>query len=153
VAFSYTATGKPELAGLDASLQFNLAHSDALALYAVTLRGSVGIDIERLRSIPDAEQIAASWFSGREQAELSDMPVERRTKAFLAGWTRKEAYLKACGRGISEELSQVEVSLAPDEPARLRSLGGETRAVAQWSLEDLRPDPVTSARWRCKRAG
>lgn len=135
--------GKPALAGAAAAsgLQFNLAHSDNLALLAVTRSGPVGVDLERIRPLPDIPRLVARFFSPRENAAFQALRAQEQTAAFFNLWTRKEAWLKATGEGIGQLLAQVEVSFVPGEPVRLLSLPDGVRAVAGWRLEHLEPAP------------
>ena len=138
--FSYSPRGKPSLAApANNGLHFNLAHSDALALLAVTRACPVGVDVERINPLRDAEGITERFFSPRESAALKALPADQKPAAFFNLWTRKEAWLKATGDGISEFLSKSEVSFLPDEPARFLSILGDTQAAAAWTLEDLKP--------------
>jgi 4'-phosphopantetheinyl transferase len=141
VTFAYGPSGKPNLAAeLDPDLRFNVAHSGALALYAVTRYCEVGIDTERLRIIPELEEIAGHYFSPGENAQLVSLPWALRSEAFLVGWTRKEAYLKARGIGLPA-LREIEVSLLHgDLTLRSRSTQDLT-AASSWSLGDLHPAP------------
>jgi 4'-phosphopantetheinyl transferase len=143
LAFTYGLKGKPALAPTTGKsrLLFNLAHADDLLLLAVSRDCAVGIDVERIRPCEDTETIAASHFSIREASGLRKLPVARRLKAFYRLWTRKEAWLKATGDGISESLSQVEVSFLEDEQARLLSLFGSSETVQDWTLCELLPAP------------
>jgi 4'-phosphopantetheinyl transferase len=147
IHFNYGPRGKPALTDLPGrpTLHFNLAHADNLALIAVTRAGAVGIDVERIRPMTDAEDIAAHFFSPREVATLGTLPEGQRTEAFFNLWTRKEALLKATGDGLSETLSQIEISFAPGEPARvLRHLEPPQSSVC-WTLEELSPAPEFKA--------
>ena len=120
IQFTYNAQGKPEIAASQANgLQFNLAHSGDLALVAVALARPVGIDLEQLRPVEALDQIVGSYFGPGERAVFQRLPPEQRQPAFFAGWTRKEAYLKARGEGLTLPLDQVEVTLAPGEAPRL----------------------------------
>ncbi len=144
--FDYNSHGKPSLAaslstGREGQLCFNLAHSQGLALYAVTYKREIGVDIEYIRPVPEAEQIVARLFSAQEKAQFLSLPLTHKQKAFFNGWTRKEAYLKARGNGLAHPLTEFDVSLAPGEPARLLSLKGSTQAAAAWSIHDLTPAP------------
>jgi hypothetical protein len=102
IAFRYGPNGKPALAnaGLEQPLYFNVAHSEALALYAFTRVGEVGIDVEWMRDLPDWQQVAEAVFSPRELAQLRSCPVEQRRDEFFQAWTRQEAVLKALGTGL-----------------------------------------------------
>ena len=115
--FRYGPKGKPELAGKASQrpLHFNVSHSHGLALYAVTREHEIGVDVERIRPDLAGEKIAERFFSSREAATLRELPAHMRQKAFYTCWTRKEAYLKAIGQGITLHLDQFEVSVAPGE--------------------------------------
>ena len=144
VAFSQTARGKPRLAGPDpAPLCFNVSHSHGMALFAVTGRCEVGVDLERVRVRPDADLLgmAERYFAPREAAVLRALDAEAQVETFFRLWTRKEAYLKAHGLGISFGLERVEVSHAADEPARIVHIDGDCEAAACWSLRTLAPAP------------
>jgi 4'-phosphopantetheinyl transferase len=139
----HTGAGKPALCRSQAThgIEFSLSHSRGLILYAVTCSGRVGIDTERVRTIPNTESMAESIFARREYAVFRALPSEQRQAALFCGWTRKEAYLKACGDGLSRSLDQIDVSLAPFEPARPLSIRGDPQTSSQWSLEKLAPGP------------
>jgi 4'-phosphopantetheinyl transferase len=146
IPLAYTAYGKPFLASPadQGQYSFNLSHSAGIALYAVTRARAVGVDIERIRSDLDHQQIAARFFSPAEQAQLLALPAPLRSPAFFRCWTRKESYIKAHGQGLSLPLDQFTVSLTPHEPARLvhSSAAGE---ALRWSLRELFPDPGYAA--------
>ncbi|NUM68443.1 4'-phosphopantetheinyl transferase superfamily protein [candidate division KSB1 bacterium] len=120
IRFEYSEFGKPGLARLHQSnLQFNLSHSNGVALLALTLTRRLGIDVEFLRPVNDFEQIARRFFSANESATLFRLPAAQQPLAFFTCWTRKEAYIKAIGEGLSHPLEHFDVSLAPDQPAAL----------------------------------
>jgi 4'-phosphopantetheinyl transferase len=138
--FAYSPRGKPTLAApQENELHFNLAHSDGLILLAVTRACPLGVDVERIRPLRDAEGIIERFFSPRESATLKSLPADQKPVAFFNLWTRKEAWLKATGDGLGESLSQSEVSLLPDGPARFLSILGDAQAAAAWTLQDLSP--------------
>jgi 4'-phosphopantetheinyl transferase len=142
--FKFSPRGKPFLSGpfSSSTLAFNLAHSDAQGLLAVSNRFQVGADIERVRPMPDAQELVARFFSRRETEQFAALPEEQRAAAFFNLWTRKEAWLKATGEGIAHLLAQVEVSFLPEEGARLLELPREYGASAgQWSLRSMAPLP------------
>lgn len=141
--FCYGPHGKPYLAERfsEGTLRFNLAHSHELALYAFTRGREIGVDLEYIRYMPDVEQIAASFFSARENAVLHALPTSQKQEAFFNCWTRKEAYIKAIGNGLAQPLDKFDVSLAPGEPARLLSVEGDTEEASRWSLKALTPAP------------
>jgi 4'-phosphopantetheinyl transferase len=137
--FAYGAYGKPSLeAGAGAQdLRFNLSHSHELAIYAFTRGRDVGIDIEHMRADFASEEIAAHFFSAREVSMLRTLPAAARTQAFFNCWTRKEAYIKARGEGLSHPLDQFDVSLIPGEPAALLGTRGDPLELTRWSLRAL----------------
>lgn len=99
--FTYGRCGKPALAGPQGdNLQFNVSHSDGLALFAVTLDGAIGVDVERIRVIPEADQIGTRYFSPLEMAAWRSLPHTEQPEAFLRLWASKEASLKLSGRGL-----------------------------------------------------
>ena len=141
LSFSYSAHGKPALAsepGADA-IRFNLSHSHGTALYAVTRGREVGVDLEFIRCDLEAEQIAERFFSHSEIVALQAVPPSIRKYAFFLCWTRKEAYIKARGEGLSMPLDQFDVSLIPGEPAALLSTKPDSDEALRWSLRNLTP--------------
>jgi 4'-phosphopantetheinyl transferase len=142
VQFAYNPQGKPALAEYwqPSGLHFNVSHAGELALYAFTLHRLVGIDVERIRNDIEYLSIAARFFSAQENTALRSLPADLQLAAFFTGWTRKEAYLKATGMGLSLPLDQVSVALHPDEPAQLLSTpASPTGEFVPWSLHALTP--------------
>jgi 4'-phosphopantetheinyl transferase len=147
IAFTYGTYGKPELADhwTRPRLRFNFAHSEALALLAVTWEAALGVDIERLR--PDIEHvtIADRFFSSRERAMLRTLPEHERLPSFFRCWTRKEAYIKARGEGLTMPLADFTVSLAPSEPPALLCVRDKPEEAAKWTICDLSSHPEYAA--------
>lgn len=140
VEFEYGVFGKPRLtSGSAIDLRFNLAHSHELALYAVSLNRDLGIDIEHLKA-ELALDLAGQFFSEQERADLNRVPPEQMPLAFLNCWTRKEAYIKARGEGLSFPLDAFDVSLLPGAPAQLLRVAGDPDERTRWSMEALDPD-------------
>jgi 4'-phosphopantetheinyl transferase len=140
--FSYNPYGRPFLQSETAGqLYFNLSHSQGLALFVFARQVEIGVDIERERSDFDCFKLAERFFSARERAELNALPVGSRSQAFFLGWTRKEAFIKAHGEGLSLPLDHFDVSLGPGEPARLVATRMGLEAPDQWSLFNLEPAP------------
>jgi 4'-phosphopantetheinyl transferase len=141
--FSYGLHGKPYLGEGEGSapLQFNVTHSEDLIVIAVTNACSLGIDVERVRPIPEFEYIAGNFFSTRETAELTALPNEQQQRAFYQIWTRKEACLKAIGGGLSDLTRQMEVTFQPGYPAEIRAIPDTQKIAAAWTLVELRPAP------------
>lgn len=138
--FCYAPNGKPELAASSGTaVGFNCSHSQGLALYAFARGRRVGIDLEAIRHLPEAEEIARLCFSTRERSELAVLPPVRLGEAVIRGWTMKEAYAKAVGDGLTQPLEGIEVSLAPTELPALRSINGDRAMAARWSLQALSP--------------
>lgn len=143
VSFCYGPHGKPVLArdsGGD-TIHFNLSHSHGVALYAVTRGREIGIDLEFIREGLEIEQLAERFFSQREIAALRGLPVSLRKHAFFLCWTRKEAYIKAKGEGLSLPLDQFDVSLIPGEPAALLTTQADPDEALRWSLRELSVGP------------
>jgi 4'-phosphopantetheinyl transferase len=139
LCFCSNLYGKPALVASSgqAAVRFNLSHSDGLALYAIAMDREVGIDLERIQTDFAFEQIGEQFLSPREAAELDALPTCLRREALLTWWTRKEAFVKARGQGLSLPLDQFSVSLAPSQPARLYTY--EPGKALHWSLQDIMP--------------
>ncbi len=139
--FCYSPWGKPQLTpGHDADgLRFNLSHSQGLALYAITRDREIGVDLEGVRADFAWEEIAGRFFAPREVEALRSVPAASQHRAFFNCWTRKEAFVKARGGGLSLPLDQFEVSLALGEPARLIATTGDPQEAPHWSIRELEP--------------
>lgn len=139
--FHYTPRGRPALAPPfeGSGLRFSISHSCDFALFAVARGREVGVDIERVRADVDIEKITRRFFSPREIEALRALPQDRRVEAFFRAWTSKEACIKARGEGVPGALRRYEVSIAPDEPARLLHVHGDAGEAARWSLFPLEP--------------
>jgi 4'-phosphopantetheinyl transferase len=140
--FAYDPFGKPLLASEETltSIRFNVSHSDDLALFGFVRGHQIGVDVERIHPDIDVEDLAARYFSSNEFKKLCSLPADRRREAFYCGWTRKEAYLKARGEGLSFPLDRVEVSLSPNEPAILKA-SGDPALSRHWIVQHLSPAP------------
>lgn len=145
IQFCYGDRGKPALASEVMPLQFNVSHSHGMALYAITLKARVGVDLEKMRSLRDVEQLTRRFFAEREAELISQLYGDAQQQAFFNAWTRKEAFLKATGHGLAYELNQVEVSLLPGEPAQLLRIPGEEKTSHAWWLQALEPLPGYAA--------
>jgi 4'-phosphopantetheinyl transferase len=139
--FAYSRHGKPSLAAVNRSIQFNVSHSGQVALLAFVWERGIGVDVEYMRRNLDYLKIAERVFSVEEQTALATLPVERRMEAFFCGWTRKEAYIKAHGQGVSLPLDQIVVSLSPDEPAQLLAIKGSFDSAARWRMSEVELSP------------
>jgi 4'-phosphopantetheinyl transferase len=133
--FEYDEFGKPTLIpGQRRALQFNVSHSGELILIAITMGRAVGVDVEQIRTDLDPNDIAVQFFSASEREILASLPVPARYRAFFTCWTRKEAYLKAKGVGLSLPLSQFDVSFLPDDEPRLVATRPEPAEARNWTL-------------------
>jgi 4'-phosphopantetheinyl transferase len=139
VRFSYGPYGKPALSGehRNSGLRFNASHSHELAIYAFVQDYEVGVDVEHINESFASEDIARHFFSSYEVQTLLALPEAERAAAFFRCWTRKEAYIKAIGSGLSHPLDEFDVTLAPNEPAALLRVQREPDSVARWSLFNL----------------
>lgn len=139
--FLYSPYGKPQLVDEinDLGLHFNVSHSHGLALFALTRGRQVGVDVEFMRADLADEGIARRFFSTREVRALLSLPVEVRSQAFFTCWTRKEAYIKAVGEGLSMPLDRFDVTLVPGEPAQLLETRPDQSEAQQWQLFGLDP--------------
>jgi len=129
VPLSWNSFGKPIVRGTD--LRFNLSHSRGVALYVFARNAEIGCDIEWRRPELAREEVAERFFSARELESLRAAPRNRWVEAFFNCWTRKEAFIKALGFGLSYPLKAFDVSLAPGEPAAL------LRGPLGWSLRSF----------------
>lgn len=142
--YRQAAYGKPELDGPGAGtgLRFNVSNADDGLLVAVARGRELGVDLERLRPMPDGRDIAKRFFSEPENEAFAAIPEERRDLAFFTCWTRKEAFIKAVGEGLSMPLACFDVTLAPGEPARLLATrDGATAEAERWTLREIDPGP------------
>jgi 4'-phosphopantetheinyl transferase len=131
--FSYGLFGKPALVG--EGLRFNMSHSHDVAFFAVAADRELGVDVEHIRADFATEDIARRFFSRLEVAAFNALRQEEQVAAFFRCWTRKEAYIKAIGRGLSEPLDAFDVTLAPREAAAL--LRAEGQDVSRWEMFDI----------------
>ncbi|AGA27134.1 4'-phosphopantetheinyl transferase family protein [Singulisphaera acidiphila] len=143
VQFAYNAHGKPALAEAHRPnlVRFNISHSGEVALFGFANERELGIDLETIRPDFAADAIAARFFAPAELASIRSLPPEDRTQAFFTCWTRKEAYIKAQGKGLALSLDSFEVSLAPGAPAAVLVTHDDREEAARWSLHELHPGP------------
>lgn len=152
IRFEYLSGGKPQLAGEQnpRALQFNVSHSANIALIAVGSEHRLGIDVEKVRAL-DTNSLAERFFSLREQAGLRALPENLRVSGFFACWTRKEAFLKATGDGLSFPLADFSVTTDPGSDPELEETNGNTQAGKQWFLADLSVTDGYRATVACER--
>jgi 4'-phosphopantetheinyl transferase len=129
--------GKPRLGPGLAPLEFNLSHSGGFGVVAVARDRAVGVDVEQVRDVPDALDIADWHFSAAEREVLWSLPPAERREAFFRCWTRKEAVIKALGEGLGRALDSFDVDLAPGSVSALTRFDDRPGDEAGWSLRDL----------------
>lgn len=135
--FAYSAHGKPSLATLPGSVEFNLSHSNRNLLIAISQRRKIGVDIEFVRCELDVQEIAGRFFSREETRALMQLPTSLRYDAFFSCWTRKEAFVKARGEGLSWPLNSFDVSVMPDEDEVALVTRPDHSEAERWSLRSL----------------
>ena len=150
VPLQYGVHGKPGLAfaDLDANtpkIEFSVSHSGNLGLIAMTLGSQVGVDVEEFDPKVKILKLAERFFSPSEAEELRCLAVEKQLPGFYRGWTCKEAYIKATGRGLSLPLNHFCVTIDPDQPALLRHVDGQPDAPLQWTARSLEVAPDFAA--------
>lgn len=139
--FCYNDYGKPALPAKfhEHAPHFNVSHSHNIALIAIARDREVGVDIEYIRSMETEDLIAEQFFSPREFKTLRSLPAYLQQTAFFTCWARKEAYIKAVGKGLTIPLDQFDVELRPGEPADLLNINGEPGKASHWTLHELFP--------------
>lgn len=128
--------GKPALSGAAAAsgIQFNLSHSDGMGFIGWARGREIGVDVERWRALRDEAALVRRFFSPGEIAAYESLPEARRRAGFFACWTRKEAYVKAVGRGLGLPLHSFDVNLEQGEGARLLRPSAHCDDGRCWSL-------------------
>lgn len=147
LAFAYSEKEKPSLGGAEAGsgIEFNISHSGHLALLAFARSREIGVDVEHIRRDFDTAAIASRFFSAAEQQQLLHLPEEQRSDAFFLCWTRKEAYIKATGKGLSLPLHQFDVSLEPKEQNALLATRPDPLERTKWTMRDIAVPPQYAA--------
>lgn len=139
--FRYGANGKPELGvtpdGLP--LRFNVSHSQGLVVIAVARSGQLGVDVERVRPLANLAQLSKRICSAREQALLGALPANEQHPTLLRWWTQKEAYVKACGDGLAQLVSEIETPSTGAELARWLPIVGTARLRERWVVWEFVP--------------
>ena len=133
LTFAIGPHGKPRLEHA-AAPEFNLSHSGDWVAVAIADRQPVGIDVEAVDHSVSRDRLAERYFSVTEQAELSGLPDEQRWSAFYRGWTCKEAWIKATGRGMGFAVERLTVRLCPHSPAELCEIAGDVAEASRWQI-------------------
>ncbi|MBM3814391.1 MAG: 4'-phosphopantetheinyl transferase superfamily protein [Acidimicrobiia bacterium] len=126
--------GKPRLDHDTANLSFNVSHSGGLAVFAFARGCELGVDIEKIRPIEDLDNIARRFFCTREFESIRRTSGQERVDSFFRCWTRKEAFIKADGRGLSFPLNGFAVTIGSDEPVRLMHVDGDPEEASAWTM-------------------
>jgi 4'-phosphopantetheinyl transferase len=139
ILFRYSEKEKPSLSPSQSGsdVEFNVSHSGERALLAFARGRALGVDVEKLREDFDHAAIARRFFSEQEQQQLAALPSAERHHGFFRCWTRKEAYIKAQGTGLSLPLRQFDVSLRPGDLNALLSTRPDSAEATQWTLQDV----------------
>jgi 4'-phosphopantetheinyl transferase len=139
IRFEYLISGKPQLAADQnpRALEFNVSHSANIALIAVSSEHRLGVDVEKIRGDVDVEALAERFFSPRERDGIRALPDLLRVPGFFACWTRKEAFLKATGAGLSFPLADFSVTTHPDHAPEIEDISGNREGGKPWFLSDL----------------
>jgi 4'-phosphopantetheinyl transferase len=143
IIFQFEQNGKPALSGRfrASEITFSVSHSGDVAVFAITQKRAIGVDIEQLHHIDGVNTIVNQFFSSQECKRFDELPIEDRIVSFFNLWTRKEAWLKATGESLPDLLNMVEASFIPEEPVRLLSVPGGEKLLLSWSLHEIQPWP------------
>ena len=141
IEFEYGEHGKPALGGAFAhsDLRFNMSHCDDLAVYAFARGHEIGIDVEAVRWLADAGDVASRFFSAAEKQAYAALDSLHRPLGFFNCWTRKEAFIKALGDGLSFPLDSFDVSLAPNDAPKILRVRNTPGERCGWTMESLTP--------------
>ena len=139
--FDYENEGKPRLRSITGKedIQFNLSHSEGLALYVFTRGYEAGVDLERIRNFPEMEQIVEQLFAAGERALFGALPSGGKQKTFFNWWTRKEALTKATGKGLSYPLERIDFPPTGDKSTGCLKMPGCEGKQTKWSIWDVQP--------------
>jgi 4'-phosphopantetheinyl transferase len=139
IRFSANSFGKPyiDMPESDPRISFNMSHAEDLTIVAVMLAQAVGVDVESVRPIPELDNIARDYFSDAERALLQSSPAGLKEQTFCLCWTRKEAYVKAVGKGLSIPLNSFDTSMHPVAKGRFLNSTEHAPQIESWWLSDL----------------
>lgn len=142
IELEYGNCGKPQLAASmgDNSLQFNISHSQEYALYGFTNHHLIGVDLEYLREMENITELSKRFFAHREFQLIADFSGREQLAAFYQLWTAKEAYLKAIGTGLSDSLTDIELTFNGRNP-KLQAIKGDISNAGKWSMYHFAPAP------------
>jgi 4'-phosphopantetheinyl transferase len=138
---AYSHYGKPCLVNLDIhkKINFNISHADKLGLIAIAMDRQVGVDLELVRQEDSIEAISQRFFTPEESKQIMSLPASLQPEAFFTCWTRKEAFIKARGEGLSIPLDQFEVSIYPKDDPKLLIIKNNPVELGMWTMFHLEP--------------
>ena len=144
--------GKPTLAGAyaDTGVSFNLSHSKGQALYAITLGREIVVDIEYIHDFSDMEQIADNILSASEKIAFRKLQKQKKLKVFFKCWTRKKAFLKALGTGLSQSMDMIDITTFYGEETAGEKIEVSSDEISKWSIHDIAPIPGFAAAFAVK---
>jgi len=137
ISFKYTYYQKPYLDINPFNLQFNMSHSHNMAILAITKAYPIGADLECLKPIENVTDIARQFFSPQEYSKFILVPEDQKIETFYTIWTRKEAFIKAIGEGLSYPLNIFDVAFLPNDPIKILKINNSIIEAAKWSLHNL----------------
>lgn len=137
LVINYNRYGKPHLSDNRLNLEFNLSHSSDMAILAITQKNAIGVDIEQIKPFDNLEDLVNRYFSIAEQKLFYLTTSKKKLESFYEIWTRKEAYIKAIGKGLSFPLDHITVSFCDDYPPRIISIESSTEEATYWSMHSL----------------
>ena len=143
IEYELTSFGKPFLK--NKRLQFNLSHTDTMAVIAVTEDAEIGVDIENLNRKVEYDDLAKRFFCEAEYQKLLQVNFPKKRNAFFNCWTRKEAFIKAVGEGLGYPLNDFEVTLLSNEPVQINHIQQNLDIPKQWTLDSKNVDEYTIA--------
>ena len=141
IEFAYSDHGKPRLAGRTAEtgVEFNVSHTDGLAVVGIGRRRPLGVDIERLRDLSDMDGLIRRYFAPAEQEALGGRTASALRRSFFEIWTRKEAVMKALGVGLSLAPEKITVTVGSTSRPQLIALRGRSVPPGEWFLHSTDP--------------
>lgn len=134
IKFTYNQYGKPFVEGI----HFNISHSKDIIVFAFSKDLQLGIDIEYMKDNVKYKQLINRFFSSLEIKDFLSLDESFHQEAFFNGWSRKEAYIKAVGKGLNIPLDSFDVSLQPNQPAKLIAINNQLNN--KWSILDINID-------------
>lgn len=137
LVFAYNEFGKPFINDNLNELQFNISHSDDMAVFAFSRSGEIGADIEKVKVIDDMQGVMNICFTGYEKDWFNDINAESRVESFYKVWTIKEAFIKAIGRGFSFDPKDVELTNESGNQMLIRKINSNEFAGKKYRVKTI----------------